>query len=490
MVLNSLILSKLWHVLRIISVPSSFFKSVQSIISNFINFRTFPKISFYTACLPRSHGGLGLLNPAVQQSALQVRWLHPLLSTKTSALQTDVLTSDSIVLLQLISFLYSQVALASASLYSVTSPLDLDHRFFFLFPSRRPPNTKQLNSSLALLFKAIDDLPKSYTDVVVSSATCLEIPIGSLIIPSTNLRKSTASLLASSAYTFNGDRNHCLRPKTSVELTHHPILTRSFLKQVSKNEIKLAPFFIRSFIPPALARMGLHPFSPVSDHRVIDIDPFLDRILVAPGTSSQFNAKTYRLLCLKRPGNTNLLLPPPFSPKMSISWSSFWNLPITHSCRNFWYRILHKKIPHKSLLHHLIPVHFPSPACPICSEPVESILHFIFLCPAKLHTWQYMWHTFINPSDPRVSLDQLQLAIYALQTPTRTPDSPQFSAILIVAATLEALWRCHWAFVFNNTPFLSSSVILVATAKVFQMRQEYFISKGIPHAPLPHISTD
>ncbi|KAI9358520.1 hypothetical protein BD770DRAFT_74248 [Pilaira anomala] len=50
------------------------------------------------------------------------------------------------------------------------------------------------------------------------------------------------------------------------------------------------------------------------------------------------------------------------------------------------------------------------------------------------------------------------------------------AVILIVAATLEALWwRCHWAFVFNNTSFLSSSVILVATAKVFQMRQEYFI---------------
>ncbi|KAI9341841.1 hypothetical protein BD770DRAFT_206981 [Pilaira anomala] len=101
-----------------------------------------------------------------------------------------------------------------------------------------------------------------------------------------------------------------------------------------------------------------------------------------------------------------------------------------------------------------------------------------------------MWHTFINPSDPRVSLGQLQLAIYAVRTPTSTPDLPQFSSILIVAATLEALWRCHWAFVFSNTPFLSSFVILVSTAKVFQMRQEYFISKNIPHAPLPNILTD
>ncbi|KAI9365137.1 hypothetical protein BD770DRAFT_296829, partial [Pilaira anomala] len=78
-------------------------------------------------------------------------------------------------------------------------------------------------------------------------------------------------------------------------------------------------------------------------------------------------------------------------------------------------------------------------------------------------------------------------AVYALRTPTRTPNSPQFLAILIVAAILKALWHCHWAFVFNNTPFHSSSVILVATAKVFQMRQEYFISKSIPHAPLPNI---
>ncbi|KAI9362342.1 hypothetical protein BD770DRAFT_408144 [Pilaira anomala] len=101
-----------------------------------------------------------------------------------------------------------------------------------------------------------------------------------------------------------------------------------------------------------------------------------------------------------------------------------------------------------------------------------------------------MWHTFIDPSVPRVSLDQLLVAVYALSAPPQTSQSFEFSAILVVAVTLEALWRSHWAFVFNNTPFVSNTVISLATAKVFQMRQESFISKGISRAPLPHVSTD
>ncbi|KAG1245323.1 hypothetical protein G6F68_015105 [Rhizopus microsporus] len=40
----------------------------------------FPKISFSTMCLPRHAGGLEVLDPGVQQGALQLRWLTPLLS--------------------------------------------------------------------------------------------------------------------------------------------------------------------------------------------------------------------------------------------------------------------------------------------------------------------------------------------------------------------------------------------------------------------------
>ncbi|KAG0770823.1 hypothetical protein G6F22_017055 [Rhizopus arrhizus] len=72
-IMNSLILSKLWHVLRVVSVPKSFFRKLQSHISGFISARRFPRISFETMCFPRHKGGLSVLNPQIQQSALQLR---------------------------------------------------------------------------------------------------------------------------------------------------------------------------------------------------------------------------------------------------------------------------------------------------------------------------------------------------------------------------------------------------------------------------------
>ncbi|KAF1797710.1 hypothetical protein V8B55DRAFT_1314402, partial [Mucor lusitanicus] len=79
-VLNSLVLSKLWHVLRVVTVPMSFLDSIQSVISQFIDFRISPKIGHPTFFSSRRSGGLGILNPKLQQGALQLRWLDPLLS--------------------------------------------------------------------------------------------------------------------------------------------------------------------------------------------------------------------------------------------------------------------------------------------------------------------------------------------------------------------------------------------------------------------------
>ncbi|KAG2192693.1 hypothetical protein INT47_013195 [Mucor saturninus] len=77
---NNLILSKLWYVLRVVSVTKKFLNDVISVISGFVSRRCFPRISFDTMTLPRSSGGLGLLNPFVQQSSLQFRWIVPLVA--------------------------------------------------------------------------------------------------------------------------------------------------------------------------------------------------------------------------------------------------------------------------------------------------------------------------------------------------------------------------------------------------------------------------
>ncbi|KAG2191466.1 hypothetical protein INT47_003842, partial [Mucor saturninus] len=242
-VLNSLVLSKLWHVLRVVSVPMSFFKCMQSVISKFINFRIFPKISFSTACSSRSGGGLGVLDPVLQQSALQLRWLQPLMSSPTDIFVSVTPHVKSFVLPRLIAFLYSQVSTSVSGNHFPTAPHDLDHRFSFLFPTRRPPATKNINGSLYLLFQAIDRLPKSYTDVVISAATCLELPMASIIIDSqlSALRRSMASLPSSVSDTLDSANENCLRPKRSTEFTIYPSLSRQILRLVTNDELALLP---------------------------------------------------------------------------------------------------------------------------------------------------------------------------------------------------------------------------------------------------------
>ncbi|KAG2192649.1 hypothetical protein INT47_006907 [Mucor saturninus] len=352
----------------------SFFKSMQSVISKFINFRIFPKISFATACSSRSCGGLGVLDPVLQQSALQLRWLQPLMSSPTDIFVSVTPHVKSFVLPRLIAFLYSQVSTSVSGNHFPTAPQDLDHQFYFLFPTRRPPATKNINGSLYLLFQAIDRLPKSYTDVVISAATCLELPMASIIIDSqlSALRRSMASLPSSVSYTLDSANENCLRPKRSTEFTIYPSLSRQILRLVTNDELALLPFFVRSFIPPSRAS----GYIPVLDHSVVDITPFLIALqFVSPPGSPHdpLTTKIYRQWC--SPLLIYPSLPPPFAPTLSTDWSKFWNLPLSHSCRNVWYRYIHKKIPHRSTLHRFMPAYFPTPVCQLCSHPTETLDH-------------------------------------------------------------------------------------------------------------------
>ncbi|MEG2810834.1 MAG: reverse transcriptase family protein, partial [Akkermansia sp.] len=78
-ILNSLILSRLWHVLRLFPLNQTHYTKLKGIISKFINNPCFPKLSFSTLVSSRSVGGLGVLDPAIQVRKMQWRWLCPLL---------------------------------------------------------------------------------------------------------------------------------------------------------------------------------------------------------------------------------------------------------------------------------------------------------------------------------------------------------------------------------------------------------------------------
>lgn len=77
--MNSLIYSTLWHVLRLTTFTKSQLLSLRCLGASFINRRIFPRFSFDTLVQLRNAGGVSLLDPFVQQQALQWHWVRPIL---------------------------------------------------------------------------------------------------------------------------------------------------------------------------------------------------------------------------------------------------------------------------------------------------------------------------------------------------------------------------------------------------------------------------
>jgi hypothetical protein len=112
--------------------------------------------------LPRHRGGLGLMNPIVQQRALQLRWLLPLL--RYHPLEYEFwyckTMSSSIVLPLLADYLMYHL---DSTHGPSTRLLSKDYRLAFLFPSIRSVSLKDHNSPFKLLFDVMDMLSKDFS---------------------------------------------------------------------------------------------------------------------------------------------------------------------------------------------------------------------------------------------------------------------------------------------------------------------------------------
>ncbi|KAG1438597.1 hypothetical protein G6F56_012592 [Rhizopus delemar] len=279
-------------------------------------------------CLPRKFGGLGILNPSVQQRALQIRWLIPLLQPTHGPSSPLHALRHSIVLSRLVYFVLLHSCPPSVN------PIDWDFRLPFLFPDLRSSLLCQYQLSLSLLFSAIDSLPQNWSHVVINPATVLSLPVMALTLNSVSnvVPKSFRKLRGSNAFiTIDGDAT-LVRARLRSEMTYYPILSKKFLYMVSVSQVDLAPFFLRTFPSTASAALELPDFTPVS-HNNVDVTPFVDALFGLPPSGIQvinhppvsrrpLDSRYYRRL---------YIAPLLKKQSISISWKSFWSFPIVHS---------------------------------------------------------------------------------------------------------------------------------------------------------------
>ncbi|KAG2211615.1 hypothetical protein INT47_008712 [Mucor saturninus] len=137
-------------------------------------------------------------------------------------------------------------------------------------------------------------------------------------------------------------------------------------------------------------------------------------------------------------------------------WSAFWRFPLTHAGRNVWFRVLHYKIPSRLLLNQLIPAYFDSP------------LYFCLV---------------VEP----FSIEAVHIALFHLHFPGVRPDCSIADASVIICSSLLAIWRSHWAYIFDSVLFISSTTIASATRLIQQYLKEALYNQGISPLPLAHL---
>ncbi|KAI8394194.1 uncharacterized protein BYT42DRAFT_641257 [Radiomyces spectabilis] len=138
------------------AAPTTFFAQLKSIGGKFMMHRMFPRIKYETLCQPRSCGGVGVLDPLLQQAALRIRWLEPLFH----------LFSDS-------SYITAYLAhhlLTSTNMYT-------DPRFALVFPAFRPTARRDPGKTLSLFYRAMNTLNLNWAAARFSATTYLHLPL-------------------------------------------------------------------------------------------------------------------------------------------------------------------------------------------------------------------------------------------------------------------------------------------------------------------------
>ncbi|KAG1138884.1 hypothetical protein G6F36_016015 [Rhizopus arrhizus] len=69
-VTNTFLLGSLWHAIRVLAIPQSYLGKIRSTIIQFIARKSFPAVSFQTCQKSHKEGGLAIIDPGTQHTAL------------------------------------------------------------------------------------------------------------------------------------------------------------------------------------------------------------------------------------------------------------------------------------------------------------------------------------------------------------------------------------------------------------------------------------
>ncbi|KAG1180285.1 hypothetical protein G6F36_010434 [Rhizopus arrhizus] len=219
---NSLILSKLWYSLRVVSLTKQFFRQIRSALYQFITKGIKPGFRYTLLCQPITSGGLGLLDPVAQNRCLQIRWLRLLFQ------EDDPNSCSQLYLKDFVRRFHSS---------------GTDIRLSFFFPPLRPISSVFRGSFMSTLYMVMDSfLPKRFSMVRCTPATLLCLPLLSLFshIPDAHWLRKLQRLKMQARLFFTYDISlQCIRPLLRPDSPHYPRLAAWLLRDLNNRIITL-----------------------------------------------------------------------------------------------------------------------------------------------------------------------------------------------------------------------------------------------------------
>ncbi|KAG1464209.1 hypothetical protein G6F56_005130 [Rhizopus delemar] len=464
-VLNTLIFSRLWHVLCVVPLTSTQIQKSQGIGGAFLNSYRFPRVSFATLCLPRDEGGAGTLDPRNQQLTLQWRWIVPLMNRDFSSPSTPL------------SVPYIRHCLFLLSGYETS------HLWPLLLPAFRSKFTQLVSNPFKTLCQAFDEFPRLSHTGVLNACTCLAMPLhAALVQPEkhplhcftpgalTNLLPSNPGVLKlviNDIVKFDPETNH-LRLRLLSEYQSSPRLARKVSTLLLQGRLYLSSFFLPLYIPGSVTREDIA-------NQSIDLFPLCQPILsTISALDSRLRLKAFRTFLIAKYLTTRRSHNPTVIPQ---SWKLFWRLPLPSPARHTWFRLLRRTIPCKATLHSFLPEQHPSHNCTWCPTHIEDRSHFFFTCDAKRSLWPSVFERFF-PDVPCL-LYQIEQAVLSMDFSQLNPLSNPFSPIAskvslpsLIGCVLQCIWSAHWLFVFNDIPFTIPTLCSSLDKMAFRLQNE------------------
>jgi exonuclease III len=426
-VVNSLLLSRLWHIARVTVLPKTWISEINAVLRQYLlNMTPHPSYDFCTN--PRSEGGLGIIHTEDQCLALHNIYLRRLIDPEFENPVAGILQ----LLTRLYTYHQSLVPMFMQPKRYITpcKPVPQLHHLVKLL-SRLPPVPISVNWTPRItryipLNKALLGNNQEATQIIKKINYHVQVQQVKTYMHDTNSYDINVP-------TFGNSYGTIKQAITNGDIEWNPVIKEQLDGRSNDDEIS-PPFWFTGNSLDHWTLKIIHKWNKQEDY-----------IPAYKLSSGHLRAywKTIDQDNRSLPSPHIPYAPPPAVMMSTTQWSRFWKLRIPHSTRTTWWRLLINKLPTRKALRHLNVAEPNADQCQLCKKATEDTYHLILGCPMKASLWlagQFSIGVEVRPL-------HTIWAILNFQTPTETRVLEEYGRIL------QTIWRHHWYCIFENKPW-------------------------------------